>query len=62
MTGKEVVGFSTTEEGKPTVLLNNNDSIVVDKVIVAIGLNPNDKLAQDSGFEIDPILGGILGE
>jgi NAD(P)H-nitrite reductase large subunit len=43
-------------------LLKNNDSILVDKVIVAIGLNPNVKLAQDSGFEIDPLLGGIVGK
>lgn len=40
--------------------LNNGTKVTVDQVVVSVGVEPNTDLAESSGLEIDPELGGFL--
>ena len=57
----QVTGLSADDEtGKIKIHLKEKESIEADHVVVAVGLKPNTELAQASGLELDPSLGGIV--
>ncbi|KAK3922003.1 Apoptosis-inducing factor 1, mitochondrial [Frankliniella fusca] len=48
-------------EGKEvSLMLNDGRKVSVNKVIVAVGVEPNTDLAEKSGLEVDPDCGGFL--
>lgn len=55
----EVIGVKH-ENGKLVLVLNTGKSIKVDNVILAVGVEANTELAEKSGLEVDPELGGFL--
>lgn len=55
----EVIGVKL-EEGKLELILSDGKLIRVDNVILAVGVEPNTELAEKSGLEVDPELGGYL--
>ncbi|EFA01621.1 apoptosis-inducing factor 1, mitochondrial isoform X1 [Tribolium castaneum] len=55
----EVIGVKH-EDGKLVLILSDGKMIRVDNVILAVGVEPNTELAQKSGLEVDPELGGFL--
>lgn len=48
------------ESGKTTVELENGESLTVDHVVVAIGIEPRVDLARDAGLEIDEKRSGVV--
>jgi len=56
----QVVGIELFEGNQLRLKLSNGKSIIVDNVIQAVGSEPNVKLAQDAGLEIDACHGGFL--
>lgn len=55
----EVVGVKSS--GKRLQLkLNDNKSLEVDYVVVAVGVEANTELAKESDLEVDPEIGGFL--
>lgn len=60
-TNTEVEDISLSNNNKSLVLhLNNGHRITVDHVIVALGVDANTQLAEESSLEVDPELGGYL--
>ncbi|KAI0219539.1 hypothetical protein L0F63_007471 [Massospora cicadina] len=55
-----VSNITAGPEGGVNVALANGEVIEADRVVVAVGITPNDKIARDAGLEIDPQRGGIL--
>jgi len=55
-----VKAATLTEGGKVQLDLNNGDSIQVDHVVSAVGIDPNVELARSSGLEVDEHLGGFV--
>ncbi|KAI8907260.1 hypothetical protein EDD86DRAFT_192514 [Gorgonomyces haynaldii] len=55
----EVLGVTTAED-KLVLQLNDDQTVEADHVVVAVGLEPNTKLAKASGLEIDNVRGGIV--
>ena len=47
------------DSGKVYLSLNDGQTVETDHVIVAVGIEPDTKLAKDSGLEIDGALGGF---
>lgn len=56
----QIVDVEIFEGNQLKLKLNNGKSITVDNVIQAVGSEPNVKLAQDAGLEIDPKFGGFV--
>lgn len=56
----QIVDVEIFEGNQLKLKLNNGNSIVVDNVIQAVGSEPNVKLAEDAGLEIDPNFGGFV--
>ncbi|XP_035234131.1 LOW QUALITY PROTEIN: apoptosis-inducing factor 1, mitochondrial-like, partial [Stegodyphus dumicola] len=57
----EVTVKSVSHEGSKILLhLSNNEVIVTDHVVVAVGAEPNTEIAKDSGLEIDKTHGGFV--
>lgn len=56
----EVVTSATVQDDKVVLGLQNGRNVSVDRVIVAVGLQPETSLAQKAQLEIDPIRGGIV--
>ncbi|KFM61498.1 Apoptosis-inducing factor 1, mitochondrial, partial [Stegodyphus mimosarum] len=57
----EVTIKSVSNEGtKVRLHLSNNEIIMADHVVVAVGADPNTQIAKDSGLEIDENHGGFL--
>lgn len=48
------------ESGKTTVELESGESLTVDHVVVAIGIEPRVDLARDAGLEIDEKRSGVV--
>jgi len=55
-----VQAASLTPGGKVRLDLNNGESIEVDHVVSAVGIDPNVELARSSGLEVDESLGGFV--
>lgn len=53
---------TSVEEANDQIKLNlsTGDSIVVDHIVVAAGLQPNTAIAIQSGLEVDPVRDGII--
>lgn len=56
----EVVGVKSDGKEGLILTLNNGKTLNVDYVLVAMGVTPNTDLAEESGLEVDPELGGYL--
>ncbi|EIE85142.1 hypothetical protein G6F46_003072 [Rhizopus delemar] len=52
--------FTDKETGKTTLELENGDSLSVDHVVVAIGIEPRVDLAKQAGLEIDEKRSGVV--
>ncbi|KAI9486709.1 MAG: apoptosis-inducing factor, mitochondrion-associated, C-term-domain-containing protein [Benjaminiella poitrasii] len=52
--------IADNESGKTIVKLSNGESLSVDHVVVAIGVEPRVDLARDAGLEIDEKLLGVI--
>ncbi|XP_026283410.1 apoptosis-inducing factor 1, mitochondrial isoform X1 [Frankliniella occidentalis] len=48
------------EGNEVSLMLNDGKKVSVNKVIVAVGVEPNTYLAEKSGLEVDPDCGGFL--
>ncbi|XP_046665597.1 apoptosis-inducing factor 1, mitochondrial [Homalodisca vitripennis] len=48
------------KDGKVILKLTNDHQVEADHVIVAVGVEPNTQLANTSGLEVDPEVGGFL--
>jgi len=48
------------KDGRVLLNLSNNQQVEADQVIVAVGVEPNTQLAETSGLEVDPDIGGYL--
>lgn len=57
---KSVVKSVSTKDGKTILELENGDSLAVDHVVVAIGIEPRVDLARDAGLEIDEKRSGVV--
>lgn len=62
--GVNVIPNSTVEhvsfkDNQVNLRLNSGEELQTDRVIVAVGLEPNVELANVAGLEVDPILGGF---
>lgn len=62
--GVNVIPNSTVEhvsfkDNQVNLRLNSGEELQADRVIVAVGLEPNVELANVAGLEVDPILGGF---
>ncbi|CAH3176741.1 unnamed protein product [Porites lobata] len=62
--GVSVIPNSTVEhvsfkDNQVNLRLNSGEELQADRVIVAVGLEPNVELANVAGLEVDPILGGF---
>lgn len=55
-----VKSASITQEDKVQLDLNNGESIQVDHIVSAVGIDPNVELARSSGLEVDEHLGGFV--
>ncbi|KAJ9072868.1 hypothetical protein DSO57_1022687 [Entomophthora muscae] len=55
-----VSGITAGIDGKVNVTLANGEVVEADRVVVAVGISPNDQLAKNAGLEIDSQRGGIL--
>ncbi|XP_063909036.1 apoptosis-inducing factor 1, mitochondrial isoform X2 [Zophobas morio] len=55
----EVIGVKF-EDGRLLLVLSDGKMISVDHAIVAVGVEPNTDVAEKSGLEVDPELGGFL--
>lgn len=55
----QIAGF-TKEDSKIAVQIKDQEPIIADHVVLAVGLMPSVGLAERSGLEIDPVLGGIV--
>lgn len=55
-----VSNISAGPKGNVNIALADGEIIEADRVVVAVGITPNDKLARDAGLEIDSQRGGIL--
>jgi len=61
VTGVLLDGCSFDSKSKQVVLkLSNGQQLSVDHMLVAVGLDPSTELADSSGLEKDPTLGGFL--
>ncbi|CAH0718902.1 unnamed protein product, partial [Brenthis ino] len=49
-----------TPDGRVELTLSNGSSLVTDYVLVAVGTEPRDELAEPSFLELDPVNGGFL--
>ena len=47
------------DSGKVCLSLNDGQTVETDHVIVAVGIEPETKLAKNSGLDIDNTLGGF---
>jgi programmed cell death 8 (apoptosis-inducing factor) len=47
-------------DGKTIISLENGDTLTVDHVIVAVGIEPNVDLAKKAGLEIDEKRAGVV--
>lgn len=56
----ESIASARSADGKIVLGLGSGKEVAVDRVIVAVGLQPNTALAEKAQLEIDPIRGGIL--
>lgn len=52
--------FTDKVTGKTTLELENGDSLSVDHVVVAIGIEPRIDLAKQAGLEIDEKRSGVV--
>lgn len=57
---KTQVGSVELENSKVKLQLLNNETLLVDHVIVAVGSRPDVRLAEESGLEVDGKHGGYL--
>jgi programmed cell death 8 (apoptosis-inducing factor) len=48
------------DNGKTIISLENGDTLTVDHVIVAVGIEPNVDLAKKAGLEIDEKRAGVV--
>lgn len=55
----EVVGVKSSGKGIE-LQLNDNKTLEVDYVVVAVGVEANTELAKESDLEVDPEIGGFL--
>ncbi|KAI7901681.1 apoptosis-inducing factor, mitochondrion-associated, C-term-domain-containing protein [Cokeromyces recurvatus] len=55
-----VESIAITDDDKTSVKLSNGESLLVDHVIVAIGIEPRVDLARDAGLEIDEERLGVV--
>lgn len=55
----EVLGVASSGDGLE-LKLNNDKTLNVDFVVVAVGVEANTELAKESDLEVDPDLGGFL--
>ncbi|XP_050512540.1 apoptosis-inducing factor 1, mitochondrial isoform X1 [Diabrotica virgifera virgifera] len=56
----EVIGVKHDGKKGMILTLNDNSTLHVDCAIVAMGVEPNTDLAEESDLEVDPELGGFL--
>ncbi|XP_022910204.2 apoptosis-inducing factor 1, mitochondrial [Onthophagus taurus] len=59
LTNSEVMSAVPSKD-RVKLTLNNGKDIIVDKVVVAVGVEPNTQIAEKSDLETDPDLGGYL--
>ncbi|XP_013382231.1 apoptosis-inducing factor 1, mitochondrial-like [Lingula anatina] len=48
------------KENKVVLQLGNDEKVLVDHVVVAVGIQPNVELAESAELEVDPIRGGFM--
>jgi apoptosis-inducing factor 1 len=66
--GIEVIPSSNIMELKPSstfpkkidIVLDNDRTVSVDHVVLAVGISPNEQLALSSDLPVDPNIGGIV--
>jgi programmed cell death 8 (apoptosis-inducing factor) len=49
----------TADSEKVLLVLDNGQEMVADKILMALGIEPNVELAKQSGLEVDELIGGI---
>ena len=51
---------STSGSSQVKLSLSDGSSVTADHVVMAVGLEPNVKLAKDAGLELDTVRGGVI--
>ena len=51
---------SSGADGRVQLKLKDGSELVVDHVVMAVGLEPNVKVAQEAGLELDANRGGVV--
>ncbi|XP_022658303.1 apoptosis-inducing factor 1, mitochondrial-like isoform X2 [Varroa jacobsoni] len=60
LSGTDIIGAEVTTNKQVRLILTSGKQIIVDRIVLAMGSEPNIEFAQKSGLEVDKKNGGIV--